>query len=440
MAKKRLPMAKAAADLSVAASTDELMLAALERGGDPLKTGRFLVTYKEGAATAGFKSLQAKRGMRVASALDFTGQAFDLAATADAGAVTFPQIGVALVGGAAAEEHGITAAAFVAADSAARSVDPEHFAFAAQINPSDYLKGVLRTAEMIYEDLGHLPGVEPAAAAAAAAGTTWGLSVCKVPPSTFDGTGIKIAVLDTGFDLGHPEFAGRAIQSETFVGQQVQDLHGHGTHTAGTACGPQSPPGSIQRYGIGYKVQMFIGKVLSNSGIGTQAQILAGMNWAISNKCEVISISIQTPVSVQPAYTSAGAAALSAGCLIVAAAGNSSNRPSVTSPTQAPANSPTIMSVGALDSAMRVASFSCGGKVDIAGPGVDVFSSWPRPVLHNTLNGTSQATPHVSGCAALWAHSNTSLRGETLRAKLIETAKRLPLQPTDVGAGLVQAP
>jgi subtilisin len=348
---------------------------------------------------------------------------------------------VALMSGAAAEEHGITAADFVADDAPTHSVDPEYFMFTAQVSPADYLKGVLRTAEMIYEDLGGLHG--PAVAgevAVAVAGVTWGLSVCKVPASHFDGNGIKTAVLDTGFDLGHPEFAGRQIVSNTFVGQPVQDLHGHGTHTAGTACGPQSPPGSIQRYGIAFRSQMHIGKVLSNSGSGTQAQVLAGMNWAIANKCAVISMSLGASIAVQPSYTAAGQAALNAGCLIIAASGNASQRPGNIAPCGAPGNSPTIMSVAALDSSLRVASFSCGGKVDIAGPGVNVFSSWPRPKLHNTISGTSMATPHVAGCATLWAQSSPSLRGAALRAKLTSTARHLPFPASDVGAGLVQAP
>jgi subtilisin family serine protease len=426
------------AEQTVSASADDLLLAALE-GGDGTKTGRFLVTFKEGATDAGVKSLQAQSGMRVAHARDFRDQAVDFAATGDAEAVAFPEIGVALVSGPAAAARGLSAEMTVAEDSPVHSVDPEYFMFATRINTADYLKGALRAIETIYADLGE-PAVAEGDVSAEVAGATWGLNACRVPPSAFNGTGIKVAVLDTGFDLGHPEFAGRSFVTNSFVGQPVQDLHGHGTHTAGTACGPQAPAGAVPRYGIGFRTQIFVGKVLTNAGTGTQAQILAGMNWAIANRCTVISMSLGARIPPQPSYTNAGAAALAAGCLIVAAAGNDSRRPGLVAPTIAPANSPTIVSVGALDSALRPAVFSCGGKVDIAGPGVNIFSSWPRPTLHNTISGTSMATPHVAGCAALWAQSSTALRGVALRAKLVATAKHLPLPPSDVGAGLVQAP
>ncbi|HET6851962.1 MAG TPA: S8 family serine peptidase [Pyrinomonadaceae bacterium] len=419
---------------------EDLLLAAMQ-SGDPSKTGRFLVTFKEDATEAGVEHLESVSGMRMASARDFTNQEAVVEATGDADAVVFPEIGVALVSSEAAVSRGMTAEASIAEDSPVQSVDPEYFMFANSVNAADYMKGVLRMAQMISADLsGAVESVEEIELEPTVLGATWGLLACKVPPSTRDGNGIKVAVLDTGFDLGHPEFAGRSFTTRSFVGQPVQDLHGHGTHTAGTACGPKSPPGPFQRYGIGFRTQIFIGKVLTNSGFGTQAQILAGINWAIANKCPVISMSLGAAIPPQPSYIAAGAAALANGCLIVAAAGNDSNRPGVIRPAGAPANSPTIMSVAALDAALRPAIFSNGGKIDIAGPGVNTFSSWPRPTLHNTISGTSMATPHVAGCAALWAQTSAALRGVALRAKLIATARHLPFPASDVGAGLVQAP
>jgi subtilisin family serine protease len=241
-------------------------------------------------------------------------------------------------------------------------------------------------------------------------------------------------MLDTGLDLGHPDFAGRAIVSATFVGQPVQDLNGHGTHTTGTACGPKAPAGSTPRYGIAHRAPIFVGKVLSNAGGGTTATVLAGINWAIANRCPVISMSLGAQTGVQAAYTAAGSSALSKGLLIIAAAGNAA------APTGAPANSPTIMSVASLDPTLVPSSFSDFGKIEIAGPGRDVFSSVPRPTRYGIKSGTSMATPHVAGCAALWAETSPNLRGILLWRKLIATARHLPFPIARVGAGIVQAP
>jgi subtilisin len=420
----------------VSSDTEALLLAALERGGDTSTTGRFLVTFKEGAAEAGVQYLQSTAGFRIADARDFTDQAVTLAQAGDADALVFPDIHVALVGGAAAAERGFTVETAISSDDPLSSIDPEYFVFGTSVSAIDYAKGALDTAQLFARVLGleterlPIPEVD-----AEALGATWGLNACRVPQSTRDGNGIRVAVLDTGFDLGHPEFAGRSITSKSFVGQPVQDLHGHGTHTTGTACGPNSPAGAIQRYGVACKSQMFVGKILTNTGTGTQGETLAGINWAVVNRCAVISMSIGAKIPVQPAYTAAGQAALNNGCLIIAAAGNSSP-----GPTEAPGNSPTVLAVGAVDINLRPAPFSCQGKVDLAGPGVNIFSSWIRPLLHNTISGTSMATPHVAGCAALWAQSNAGLRGASLRARLLATARKLPFAASLVGNGLVQAP
>ena len=140
------------------------------------------------------------------------------------------------------------------------------------------------------------------------------------------------------------------------------------------------------------------------------------------------------------AYEQAAQAALNANCLIIAAAGNSG-----AVPVGSPANCPSIMAVAAIDSNLQRASFSCiginpnGGEVDIAGPGVGVYSSTNLPAKYASWRGTSMATPHVAGCAALWAQ-NTGLRGKPLWNKLTGTARNISQTPQEIGAGLVQAP
>jgi subtilisin family serine protease len=192
--------------------------------------------------------------------------------------------------------------------------------------------------------------------------------------------------------------------------------------------------GTTPRYGIGYKALIFAGKVLSNSGSSVGGSVLAGMNWAIANRCAVISLSLGSQSPVQAAYTAAGTAALNNGCLIIAAAGNAASN------TGAPANSPTIMSVASLDLNLNPSSFSNFGKIEIAAPGRDVFSSVPRPTRYGTKSGTSMATPHVAGCAALWAETSSTLRGMNLWNRLLSTAQALAFSATRVGKGLVQAP
>ncbi len=422
-------------DFSASCSIEKMLLDALARGDDSMQTGRYLVTYREGAAEEGMKALKTG-GMRIADSRDFDAQAMAMEDIGDADAVGFAELGVALLGAKAAESQGLSTAGVTAEDGSGpiEAVEPEYFVFA---DGSDYLRGFLSASQTIAREMGGGAAVaEPEGdeAEAEALGATWGLRATRVPLSLRSGAGIKVAVLDTGFDLGHPDFAGRPIVSRSFVGQPVQDLNGHGTHCIGTACGPRSPAGTTPRYGIGYGTRIYVGKVLTNAGSGSSATVLAGMNWAIANRCEVISMSLGAQTPVQAAYTAAGAAALRHGLLIVAAAGNTGG------PTGAPANSPTILSVASVDPNLVRSNFSCRGKIEIAAPGRDVFSSWPRPRRYHTISGTSMATPHVAGCAALFAQSNPALRGMALWRQLQARARRLAQPVAHVGAGLVQAP
>ncbi len=183
---------------------------------------------------------------------------------------------------------------------------------------------------------------------------------------------------------------------------------------------------------------------------GLEGEILKGINWAITQGCHIISMSIGGSATVSSNYNNVGNLALSKGSLIIAAAGNDSNRArGVFKGVTRPANSQSIMAVAAIDSNLQVADFSnrglvpSGGQIDIAAPGVDVYSSYLSgrgfPPSYITINGTSMATPHVAGIAALIAEK-TGARGMALWAELVRTVNPLSLAAADVGAGLVQAP
>jgi subtilisin len=274
---------------------------------------------------------------------------------------------------------------------------------------------------------------------------TWGLQALKVPGSRYTGKGVKVAVLDTGFDLEHPDFTGRAVTSRSFVdGEAVQDGNGHGTHCVGTAMGPA---GVVPRYGVASEADIHVGKVLSDAGSGTDANILAGINWAVGQGCAVISMSLGAEVGegdgFSTVFETAAQRAAAAGTLILAAAGN--NGPD--NPVNHPANCPSILAVAAVDADLKVADFSArgtdaeGGAVDMAAPGVDVLSSVPMPDRYDRLSGTSMATPHAAGIAALHAEAAPDVRGLELGERLRATAAPLEGVPeADAGAGLVQAP
>ncbi|MGZ9932581.1 S8 family serine peptidase [Streptomyces sp. NC-S4] len=278
---------------------------------------------------------------------------------------------------------------------------------------------------------------------------TWGLQVIRANVSGMTGRGVKVAVLDTGVATEHPDLIGCIEETASFVpGQAAEDGHGHGTHCIGTVAGPASPQQG-PRYGVACDARILAGKVLANDGFGPDGGILAGIEWAIARGAKVISLSLGARVltgEIFPqTYEILAARALEMGTVIVAAAGNSSRRPGLVSPVERPANCPSILAVGSLDRAMRMAHSSCGGingqggEVNIAAPGVSVRSAAPGGG-YATMSGTSMATPHVAGVLALLAEANPNASAADLKATLMSSALPLTHPVRDVGAGLLQAP
>ena len=410
----------------------------MTNGSSIQTTGRYLVLLPEGEESSGMTALRSSTG---------TGDIDDTAVS---------NLGVAVVDLDPNQVQSLNAA--VAGTQPILAVEPEQILYAIG-DTTSYLQGYKEGVTDLVDSLSNGAGaVMPEQQQLTTADfsddsdTTWGLKATKVVGNKYSGKGVKVAVLDTGLDLTHPDFAGRAITERSFIrGEEVQDRNGHGTHCIGTSCGPLNPPdpSSPMRYGVAYNAEIFAGKVLSNAGSGADGGILAGIEWAISNGCAIVSMSLGaatrpgTPFS--PIYEEVAKRALSKGTLIIAAAGNESHRPRVIRPVGRPANCPSIIAVAALDNGLQVARFSCGsinpdgGGVDIAGPGVDVYSTWPMPTRYRTISGTSMATPHVAGIAALYAEA-TGKRGLELWALLMRDPQRLELLSTDVGLGLVQAP
>jgi len=430
-------------------------------------TGKFIVTFVEeavGDARAMNAALRDQTGAKsIAAAADFS--ANESAMDADADAVVFANLGIAVV---EADPRGQQKMAAAAANESSNvlAVEPEGMMFAIGLS-KEYLRGFRDAANKLYDqcDGEAPPAVDEALAkelmeTEAAAALTWGINAVRANTSRFSGQGVKVAILDTGLDLNHPDFLQRSVTHKSFIqGQTTQDQYGHGTHCTGTACGPLSPSNGT-RYGIAHQALIFIGKVLSNQGSGPDTSILEGISWAVTNGCQVISMSLGSPRAPMVAYQQAGQRALNAGCLIIAAAGNESNRSQgIFNTVGCPANSGTIMAVAAVDRFLQVANFSnrsssvAGGKVDISGPGVAVLSSTPNnpaavpvpPDFHQIkdkydfMNGTSMATPHVAGCAALWCQA-TGAKGAALYQKLVANARATSIPAIDGGTGLVQAP
>ncbi len=317
--------------------------------------------------------------------------------------------------------------------------------------------------------------------AAAEATTAWGVTAVGADRSARTGTGIVPCVLDTGIDAQHPAFAGVTLVQQDFSGSGDGDRQGHGTHCAGTVFGRDVDG---VRIGVAPGVtEALIGKVLGDEGQGDSDMLFRGMQWAVQNGAQVISMSLgfdfpglveQLVASGWPVDLATSAAlesyranlrmfdalmqliarseAFGAGTLVVAAAGNESRRdqdPEHEVGVSLPAAAESVVSVGALGQSgdgLVVAPFSNTFPL-LSGPGVDVLSARAGGGTQ-TFSGTSMATPHVAGVSVLWWEevlaSPVPPSVAAVTAKLLAQCSTSALAPdvdvADRGLGLVQAP
>ncbi|WP_245674048.1 S8 family serine peptidase [Actinoplanes rectilineatus] len=253
------------------------------------------------------------------------------------------------------------------------------------------------------------------------------------------GDGVDVAVLDTGIDPEHPDFAGQIESAVSFVpGEEVADGNGHGTHVASTIAGTGAAAGGVEK-GVAPGADLQIGKVLDNSGSGQDSWIVAGMEWAARDrKAKVVSMSLggDPTDGTDPMSVAVNELSAETGALFVIAAGNSGPfEQTVGSPGAADA----ALTVGAVDGDDELASFSSRGprvadgglKPEITAPGVDIVAAASHYTgmgddKYRTMSGTSMATPHVAGAAALLAAQHPAWTGTQLKDALVSTAKETP--------------
>ncbi|WP_177245494.1 S8 family serine peptidase [Streptosporangium canum] len=240
------------------------------------------------------------------------------------------------------------------------------------------------------------------------------------------GKGVTVAVLDSGYDPDHPDLKGVVAQERNFSEDpDIRDTLGHGTHVASIVAG------AGEKYrGVAPDARLAIGKV--GDAVGpTDSAILAGMEWAaVEVKAKVVNISIggeDTP-ELDPLEQAVNALSARTGTLFVVAAGNSGG-----SPVSSPGSADAALTVGAVDRNDRVADFSSTGpregdhaiKPDITAPGVGIMAAAAAGTsdgAHRAMSGTSMATPHVAGAAAVLAQRHPEWTGQQLKAALIGSA------------------
>ncbi|MCX4551434.1 S8 family serine peptidase [Streptomyces sp. NBC_01387] len=250
----------------------------------------------------------------------------------------------------------------------------------------------------------------------------------------YDGKGTKVAVLDTGVDAQHPDLVNRVAASKNFTDSSTtDDRHGHGTHTASTVGGSGAASDGREK-GVAPGTSLLIGKVLNDSGSGDSSWIIAGMQWAVDQKADVVSMSLGNPAigdCTDPLAEAAKQLSQNTHTLFVIAAGNTG---SATETVSSPGCAPGVLTVGAVDHDDTTAPFSSRGPVavthtlkpEISAPGVDILAAKAggRGVYaYQTMSGTSMATPHVAGAAAIVRQAHPDWTAQQIKAALVSSAR-----------------
>jgi subtilisin len=282
----------------------------------------------------------------------------------------------------------------------------------------------------------------------------WGvdrIDADNVQAGGLNGAGVKVAIIDSGVDTSHPDLVGRVVQSLSFVSSSTgstsgtEDNCGHGTHVTGTVAANKNGFGvagaapGVSIYNL--KVLELSRSIFGTSCSGSWASVAYAIQWAANNGIDVINMSLGGS-SGNSALADAVAAAYNKGVVIVAAAGNSGNSAGTGDNVGYPAKYPQVIAVAATTSSDARASFSSTGPaVELAAPGASIKSTTPNNT-YSTWDGTSMASPHVAGVAALVIQANPGMTNEEVRQRLRDTALDLGSAGKDdlYGYGLVMAP
>jgi subtilisin family serine protease len=227
------------------------------------------------------------------------------------------------------------------------------------------------------------------------------------------GAGVNVYIIDTGIRFSHADFGGRAVSGYDAVdGGSADDCNGHGTHVAGTVGG--------STYGVAKGARLYGVRVLDCAGSGTNAGVIAGMDWVAQNRVAPAAANMSLGGGASQAIDDAIQRMVNAGVTTVVAAGNENQNACNTSPARA-VNAITVGSTTRTDARSSFSNY--GSCLDIFAPGSDITSAWHTgDAATSTISGTSMASPHVAGVAALYLQGNPSASPATVGNAIVSTA------------------